>query len=325
MSAAGSWDPVLVTGGSGFVGACAVHELAGRGHEVHVLLREPARAWRLATVRQRLHIHRADLLDAAATRAIVKAVRPRAVLHLAAHGAYERQADARAILQTNVLGTWNLLEAAAEFGVPLFVNTGSSSEYGFKAEPMRETDRLEPNSFYAVAKAAQTHLCSLIAQRTSMATVVFRLFSVYGPWEEPIRLIPTMIRQARAGLPLEMVAPDVARDFVYVDDVLSILLDFPRLVGLRGEVINLGTGKETSLREVVEEVTSLLDSPSPVRWGTMAPRQWDATHWSANSSKAARLLGWAPRHSLRQGLRKTAEWMKAVGDDYGPREFHKAG
>ncbi len=324
MSAAG-WDPVLVTGASGFVGACAVHELVGRGHEVHVLLREPARAWRLAGVRQRLHVHRADLLDAAGTRAIVRDVRPRVVLHLAAHGAYERQGDARAILQTNILGTWNLLESAADHAVELFVNTGSSSEYGFKAEPMRESDRLEPNSFYAIAKAAQTHLCALLARRSNLATVVLRLFSVYGPWEEPTRLIPTLVRRARAGLPLEMVAPEVARDFVYIDDVLSVLLDFPRLAALRGEVLNLGTGKQTTLREIVAEVTDLLDSRSPVRWGAMTPRQWDANQWSADPAKAARLLGWAPRYSLRQGLYKTAEWMKAVGDDYGSVEFHKAG
>jgi nucleoside-diphosphate-sugar epimerase len=322
MSAA--WDPVLVTGGSGFVGACAVHELVRRGHEVHVLQREPAAAWRLHGVLHRLGVHRADLLDALTTREVVRAVRPGVVLHLAAYGAYEQQADARAILQTNVLGTWNLLEAAAAHGTPLFVNTGSSSEYGFKAEPMRETDRLEPNSFYAVAKAAQTHLCTLLAHRTEMATVVLRLFSVYGPWEEPTRLIPTVIRRARAGLPLEMVAPDVARDFVYIEDVIKALLDFPRLARLRGEVLNLGTGTQTTLREVVDAVTELLGSRSPVRWGAMAARQWDSAHWSADPSRAAQLLGWAPAHSLRQGLRKTAEWMRTVGDGYGPRE-HTAG
>jgi nucleoside-diphosphate-sugar epimerase len=165
MSAVEGFDPVLVTGASGFVGACVAHELVRRRHTVHVLLRDPARAWRLAPVWDDLHVHRGDLIDADATRSVLRAVRPRVVLHLATHGAYEKQADARAILQINVLGTYNLLEAAAEAGAALFVSTGSSSEYGFKAEPMCETDRLEPNSFYAVAKAAQTHLCSLFARR----------------------------------------------------------------------------------------------------------------------------------------------------------------
>src|SRR5947199_6253276 len=110
MSDGADFDPVLVTGGSGFVGACVVQALVQRGHTVHVLLRDPARAWRLASVWRRLQVHRADLADAAATRNAVQAARPKVVLHLATHGAYERQADARTILQTNILGTYNLLE-----------------------------------------------------------------------------------------------------------------------------------------------------------------------------------------------------------------------
>ena len=151
----------------------------------------------------------------------LKRVRPRVVLHLATYGAYESQADAHAILHTNILSTLNLLEASAETGVGIFVSSGSSSEYGFKAEPMSESDVLEPNSFYAVGKAAQTHLCQYMAKRCALSVAVYRLFSVYGPWEEPTRLLPTLIRRARAGLPLQMVSPRTVRDFVYVDDVLG--------------------------------------------------------------------------------------------------------
>lgn len=325
MSVSGPFDPVLVTGGSGFVGACAVEELVRRGHSVHVLLRDPAKAWRLAPVWPRLHVHQGDLVDEVATREVMKAVRPKVVLHLAAYGAYEKQSDARTILRTNILGAYNLLEAAADHGTELFVNTGSSSEYGFKSEPMRESDRLEPNSFYAVAKAAQSHLCGLLSKRTDMATVVFRLFSVYGPWEEPGRLMPTLIRRARAGLPLEMASPDIARDFVYAEDVVNALVDFPRLTPLRGDVINLGSGRETTLREVVATVTDLLASRSEVRWGAMTPRHWDTNRWSADPALASRLIGWKARHSLRHGLEWMAEWMRKVGDDYGQRELAAAG
>jgi nucleoside-diphosphate-sugar epimerase len=314
MTASAGFDPILVTGGSGFVGACAVRELLDRGHEVHALLRPQSDPWRLRSVLGRLRVHRGDVTDAAAVRAVVQSVRPRAVLHLATHGAYESQADARTILRTNVLGTYNLLEASAEFGVAAFVNAGSSSEYGFKAEPMRETDALEPNSFYAVGKAAQTHLCRLVAARSAAGVAVFRLFSVYGPWEEPSRLMPTLIRRARAGLPLEMVSPRTVRDFVYVDDVLDALLNLSAVSRMRGEVINLGSGVETSLREVVDTVLDLLDSRSEVRWGAMAARQWDSRRWAADASKAKELLGWEARHTLRRGMARTAAWMEATGD-----------
>jgi nucleoside-diphosphate-sugar epimerase len=311
------FDPVLVTGAGGFVGACAVRALLDRGHVVHATVRPGSNPWRLAGLSDAVPVHRADLADPAAVSLLFRAARPRAVVHLAAHGAYERQSDFRAMLNDNVAACFNLLEAAGAAGVAAFVAAGSSSEYGFRAEPMRETDRLDPNSYYAVAKAAQTHLCSLFARRQGLPLAVFRLFSVYGPWEEPTRLIPTLIRRARAGLPLEMVGPAVARDFVYVDDVLDALLDFPTVSALRGEVVNLGTGIETSLARVVALVKDMTGSRSEVRWGAMSPRQWDTDRWCADPSLAARLLGWRPRHDLSAGLSKTAAWMHSVGGDDG--------
>ena len=263
-------DPVFVTGASGFVGSCAVRRLLERGHQVHVLLRAEARLWRLRGLLERLVVHRADLCDAAAVRAAVSAATPAVVLHLAAYGAYETQADARRILETDVLGSYNLLEASPAAGVKVFVNAGSSSEYGYRYDVMRESDALVPNSIYAVAKAAQTHLCSLLGQSGSGAFVTFRLFSVYGPWEEPVRLMPTIIRRARAGLPLEMVAPETAHDFIYVDDVLDAMLDFERLAGSRGAVYNLGSGVQSTLRDVVAAVQAAVGSKSEVRWGAHA-------------------------------------------------------
>jgi dolichol-phosphate mannosyltransferase len=183
---------------------------------------------------------------------------------------------------------------------------------------MRETDLPDPNSHYAVAKVAQTHLCRLTSKVHDLALVTFRLFSVYGPWEEPTRLIPTMIRRARAGLPLEMAHPEIARDFVYIDDVLDAITGFDALMKLRGEVINLGSGVESTLRDVVAAVMSIIPSASAVNWGAMADRKWDTDRWVSDPSRAEQLLGWKAKHDLVEGLKKTSQWMLARKDQYGP-------
>ncbi len=318
----GEFDPVLVTGASGFVGACAVRRLLETGHRVSVLVRPEARLWRLREIleHERVQVLRADLTDAASTRAAVAFARPRAIVHLATEGAYEHQSDSRRILATNVIGTLNLLDAGVEEGVRLFVNAGSSSEYGYKDAPMREDDILAPNSHYAVAKAAQTHLVAYAAASRGIASVTFRLFSVYGPWEEPTRLVPTLIRRARAGLPLVMTAPDTARDFIHVDDVLDAMLGLDRLAGLCGEVFNLGTGVQSTLRQVVDAVQRTVGAASEVRWGDMPARRWDTSAWCADVSRARDVLGWSATVGLVDGVRLTASWMKEKGDGYGPDE-----
>ena len=309
---------VVVTGASGFVGNCVARRLLDEGYKVHLLLRPGANLWRLSGILDRFHTCEADVTDAETVRRVVHQIQPDAILHLATYGAYEWQNDPSTILQTNILGTHYLLEAAITTGAKLFISTGSSSEYGYRSEPMRESDRLEPNSIYAVAKAAQTHLCSLHAQNPNIAIVNFRLFSVYGPWEEPSRLMPTLIRRARASLPLTMAAPETARDFIYVDDVVDALIQFRILTQMAGQIFNLGTGMQSTLRDVVSAVQEIVGSKSNICWGAMKARKWDTAQWRADSSKARDVLGFTPRFSLRDGIAKMAAWMAQIGDDYGP-------
>jgi len=307
---------VLVTGASGFVANCAVRRLLNENCDVHILLRDEAKMWRLSDIQDRLHIHRANIIDAAAVRSVMQAAAPEVVLHLAAYGAYEAQAEARHILETNILGAYNVLEASIAAKVRLFINTGSSSEYGYRNEAMQESDRVIPNSVYAVAKAAQTHLCGLLAQSGEMAVVTFRLFSVYGPWEEPARLFPTILQRARAGLRLEMVSPDTLRVFIYVEDVLDALLNFDALTRMKGEVFNLGSGRQSTMRDVVAAVQAAVGDRSEVRWGGMKARRWDSTCWQADISKARTELGWEPKISLLDGVQRMAEWIEQAGDAY---------
>ena len=308
---------VAITGSSGFIGHAAARRLLAEGREVHLLLRTEARMWRFQDAPAGLVVHPADLMDPESIAVALSAARPDAVIHCAAYGGSEREADADRILRTNVLGTQALLSGARAAGARLFVSAGSSSEYGFRDGPMGEADRLAPNSLYAVAKAAQTHLCQLAASEGGMAVVAFRIFSAYGPWEDPGRLIPTLLRRARSGLPLEMADPSAAHDFVFVEDVLDALCGLERLPEHSGKVYNLGTGVETDLRGVVAAIRDVTGSTSEPVWHALPPRRWDAPHWRCDPATARTELGWEARVDLREGLARTSAWLTAPGERHG--------
>ena len=301
----------FVTGASGFVGANLVRRLLREGHEVHVLLRPGHSAWRLDEIRRDLRVQMADLTDRRLV-GVVKAVRPEWVFHLAAHGAYSSQTDLQRIVLTNIIGTINLVKACLAAGFESFVNTGSSSEYGFKEHAPSEDEPLEPNSYYAVTKASATLICRYLAQSRGLHLPTLRLYSVYGPYEEPTRLMPTMIVRGLHGEWPPLVSPDVARDFVYVEDVVEAYLRAAARPGKEpGAIYNVGTEVQTSMREAVEVARNVLGIKAKAKWGTMPNRQWDTNIWKSDNRKIKRELGWKPRTTFEQGFRLMADWLRA--------------
>ena len=151
-----------------------------------------------------------DMADAEETAAVLRAVRPDWVFHLAAYGAYSSQTNIHQMVSTNLINTINLVQASLQAGVEAFINTGSSSEYGFKSFAPHEREWLDPNSHYAVTKAAATLYCRQMAQTHPMKITTLRLYSVFGPFEEPTRLIPTLIMQGFAGKLPPLVSPMIS-------------------------------------------------------------------------------------------------------------------
>lgn len=303
-------ETFFITGATGFVGSCLARKLVEIGCEVHILVREQANRWRIREIEHKMHVHTGDMNDAAHLRDLVGAIQPTVIYHLAVHGAYPAQNDADQIILTDVFGTWNLLKACSEVDYKVFINTGSSSEYGSKQNAMRETDLLEPNSYYAVAKAAQSLVCQHMARADRRPINTFRLFSVYGQYEEPSRLVPTLIRRCLEKRSLDMVSPDTARDFIHVDDVVAAFLQVGQLNLQCGEVFNIGTGIQSTMRDVVKAVMQSTHTTVKVSWGSMPARQWDAETWLADVSKVRKVLKWAPRLSLIEGIGRTTDWYR---------------
>jgi len=300
---------VLVTGATGFVSANLTRRLLQEGANVHLLLRDQSDPWRLADVLDRVQIHRADLREATRLADVMSAVKPDLIYHCAAFGGYPGETDFDAIVDTNLRGTINLLQAVSRHSYRCVVHAGSSSEYGMKSAPMKEDDILEPITPYGVTKAAATLYCQMTARATAKPIVTARLFSPYGPYEESGRLIPSVIRACLLGEDPEVTEGRQVRDFVFIDDVVDCLLRLPD-AGLRpGEILNVGSGRQTSVRDVVQRIVELTGTSARPRWGTAAPRPYETTTWVADLSKVRSLVGWQPMTDLDEGLRQTIAWF----------------
>jgi nucleoside-diphosphate-sugar epimerase len=314
---------ILISGATGFVGANLVRAMVARGHDVHVIVRPVedsqsqrgpegcgprAAMWRIADLENELQVHRVDLLDAAATRAVADAVRPQIVLHFAAHAALPQETDEMAIMLHTVRPLVHLAAACA--GCELFINAGSSSEYGYQTAPMAETSLPNPTRVHDIAKLAQTLHGTYAARFKEVSLVTLRLFSVYGPWEQERRLIPRLILSALRGRPVSLSSPDVGRDFLFVDDVVRAVEHCMQRSGLGdGAIYNLGTGVQHTIREAADLVAEIHGAPLPVTWGAIARQRWDSPCWVADTTRQTTELGFTATTNFREGVRATYRWF----------------
>ena len=306
---------VLITGGTGFIGSNLTRRVLREGHQAHLLVRPDYKPWRIKEIKNDIHLHMADLIDTEALIDAVAKIRPDWIFHLAVYGAYPFQCDVRQMVQTNIIGTINLLEACLRTDFEAFVNTGTSSEYGHKNYPPIETEFLEPNSNYAVTKGSATLFCCYVAQSQRVHLQTLRLYSVYGPYEESTRLMPTLIRHGLKGELPPLVNPDSAHDFVYVEDAVdAYLLAATNPSQELGAVYNVGTGIQTSLRTVVDVARQVMGIAVEPRWGSMPNRNWDTSIWIADNRKIRETLGWHPRYSFEEGFRLTGEWFRQYAE-----------
>lgn len=290
---------VLVTGGAGFVGARLVGQLASLGAEVHGVVRARTDLHRLAGLQ--VALHEACLTELSALRAVVSAVRPDVVFHLAGGGGHAGARGRRATFAANTLTALHLLEALEAHRPRRLVHVGTATAFAPSSGPIAEDHLLAPTTSYAASKAAGT-LLMLQAGAEGWPVRVVRPFSVYGPGERPDRLVPTAIRAALTGAPVALTPPGYVRDLVWVDDVCEGLLLAASTEGCDGEIFHLGTGVETSNEKLVAAVERVMGKRLDVAMGAWPLHATDRRSWCADPTKAKALLGWQARTSLAEGL-----------------------
>lgn len=321
---------VAVTGAGGFIGSHVVERLLAEGARVRAMLRYTSRGQRGclehldAEALAGVALTHGDVRDFDAVREFLRGAD--VVFHLAAligiPYSYEHPQE---VIDTNIIGTTNVLLAARELGtIGRVVLTSTSEVYGSALRiPMDEEHPLQAQSPYSATKIAADALGLSFHRSFGLPVAIARPFNAYGPRQSARAVIPAIITQALAGGPLRLGTLDTTRDFTFVEDTARGFLAVAASDAALGEVVNLGSGTEVSIRDVVANVGAIVGRELSVEGDEqrMRPAKSEVSRLHSDSSKALRLAGWRAEVPLEQGLRRTTEWIQRHMDLYRPREY----
>src|SRR3989338_7356016 len=305
----------LVTGGAGFIGSHTVDALLGQGHQVRVLDDlSSGNLENLAVVDRQIEFVKGDVRDRGLAAALMKGTE--FVIYAAAWRSVPKSmADPWGYTDVNVLGTVNLLEAAAAAKVTRFVCVSSSSVYGEATQvPLREDQPTKPISPYAASKLADELYCGLFARAFGLETVAVRYFNVFGTRQSLENEYAVVIPKFITCL-MRKESPPIygdgmqSRDFTYVDNVVEGTIRASQTAGVSGEVFNIALGEEHTVLDLLKEINAIMGLS--IQSVFKPPRQGDVLRTFADSSKAERLLQWKGQVPFAEGLRRTVEWFKA--------------
>lgn len=308
---------ILVTGAGGFIGSRLVERLTKLGNAPYLLIRKNNNRKRLNPFLNKVRLFEVDLVEYDNLRKIIEKVKPQIIFHLASHGVYTYANNDRdniiSMLDSNIRGTINLLEASRKINYQLFVNTGSCFEYGTKNSPFKEDSSLSPCNIYGATKAAAALFAQIFSKNFNLPIVTLRPFSVYGPGEDDRRFISTAIKQCLKKENPKLITEKIIRDYVFIDDVIdAYLLTYKHRKKLSGEIINISTGKTNSLFDVAKLIIRLTGVKGlRPEAGTLSKRTGEVLSLIGCPEKAKRLLNWEAQSSLEEGIKKTIAWLKS--------------
>jgi UDP-glucose 4-epimerase len=291
---------ILITGANGFIGSHLCHRLGQEQAEVHAVYRsqrplnEGHASW-----------WQADLSDLTAVRTLFREIRPDLIFHLASH--VKGAPNLEHVLPTfhsNLHSTINLLTVAAETGCRRMVLTGSL------AEPEAENGELFPSAPYAAAKWASSGYARMFHALYQFPVVIARVFMVYGPAQQDLtKLIPYATLALLRGETPKITSGERLVDWIYVSDVVDGFMALAQAPGLDGATIDLGSGTLVSIREIVQQLASVVDRRARVEFGALPDRPLEPTRIAKTAETFAR-MGWKPQVPLGEGLERTVDWYR---------------
>jgi NAD dependent epimerase/dehydratase len=308
---------ILVTGAGGFIGSHLTESLVRQGARVRAFVRYNSRAdiglldQLDPHILKEVEIISGDIRD---QHAIDRAVTGQEiVLHLAAliaipysyHHPFE-------VVQTNVMGTMNVLQASLDHNVQKIIHTSTSEVYGTAIHvPINESHPLQGQSPYSASKIGADKLVESFVLSYGLPAITVRPFNTFGPRQSARAVIPTIITQALESGTISLGSLETRRDFTYVSDTVSGFEHAARSENGIGQVFNLGTGTEVTIRELVEIITALIGRPIEVKIDLqrIRPEKSEVLRLISNNQNARKVLDWQPEVTLEEGLQKTIDWI----------------
>jgi NAD dependent epimerase/dehydratase len=319
-----SGQSVLVTGAGGFIGGHLVARLVREGASVRAFARYNSRNdrgtldWLDPELTREVDVVLGDLRDIESVQQAAQGVET--IFHLGAQIAIPYSfVNPRDFFETNVTGSLNVAQAALQNGARRLVHTSTSEVYGSaRTVPITEAHPIEPQSPYAASKAAADKLMDAWHRTYELPMTVVRPFNTYGPHQSARAVIPTIISQALAGETLRLGSLHPRRDLTFVADTVSGFLAAAAAPAAVGRTLQLGTGHDVSIADVVEMVGEVLGRALEVELdeARVRPAQSEVERLISDPALALELTGWQPEHDLRAGLARTVEWMESNAARY---------
>jgi dolichol-phosphate mannosyltransferase len=313
---------ILIIGASGFIGAGVFEYLINNNFQVTGISRRN-NPWRISSrLKDHYQSERSDDITL-----ILNQVKPEVIINFAAYGAYSFQNNIENMVNSNLI----LLEKIANWSNKngtFVINAGSSSEYGTNSAGPKENSLAKPNSFYAITKLAGTNLLEFYST-LGLKSVVLRLYSVYGPKEDPSRLMPAVIRGIIKGEWPSFTDQKISRDFIYIEDICNLIIKLIQNQDKKSEaqfnIYNVGSGTKTTIGDLIKTLELEFAMPK-IGISNFPKRKWDIENWYANIDRVSNDIDWRPTFDLKTGLSKMRDWyliadnVKYLNDEYSENQ-----